>query len=356
MKYLKLVSYNNISFRSCNFLKLKYLILENNISHFNEDKNNSLIKYPELIKLLLKGNSHYDIDFKSLKKLKSFEGDIHYFLLLENSSSLKEVTLTKYNDEKNIFMNTFKEIDCSKGKYEKLKSYKKIHSVTKLKINQDNILNLNDFLNIFPNLSDLIIETHSYRYYGRKYTCGYEPNAGNKKVIITENPNSKITNIKFVLLGDDGYILKFNCQPFNKLKSFDLYADILDIDSLDCLPFFKNKCDTLFNSLEIFSFTLSYYSEEFKKEKELIENLYNNIDKMPNLIDFHFSFFIIENISENFYKKFIKKVLTLKSIKKIFIKIKENSWGKDSTYSKDALKKFFPHINFNKFHKVNIYF
>jgi hypothetical protein len=47
----------------------------------------------------------------------------------------------------------------------------------------------------------------------------------------------------------------------------------------------------------------------------------------------------------------------LKSIKKIFFKIREGLWGWDADiiYSKDELKKLFPEINFNIFHEIKIF-
>ena len=72
---------------------------------------------------------------------------------------------------------------------------------------------------------------------------------------------------------------------------------------------------------------------------------------MPNLTDFYFNF-ICENINENFYIKFIEKVLTLKSLKKIFININNSKFNE---YLELDLKQFFPEKDFNKYEKVEIY-
>ncbi len=71
---------------------------------------------------------------------------------------------------------------------------------------------------------------------------------------------------------------------------------------------------------------------------------------MPNLTDFYFNF-NCENINENFYIKFIKKVLTLKSLKKIFININNSI----NEYLELDLKQLFPEKDFNKYEKVEIY-
>ena len=218
------------------------------------------------------------------------------------------------------------------------------NSVTnvKLKISQDDNLNLNDFLNIFPNLSHLIVETKTYR---PKYTCRYVPIIGEKKLIINQKSKSNINNLKFILIGNHARTLQFSCQPFNKIKSFNLYTDVVDISTL---PFFKNKCNVIFSSLEFFNFSLEENLD--KNGDELITNLYNNIDKMPNLIEFYFSVCIInENLNETFYYNFVKKVITLKSIKKIFIRTSYSS-----IYSKNDLKLLFPGINFMKLLYINL--
>ena len=153
------------------------------------------------------------------------------------------------------------------------------------------------------------------------------------------------------LYAEDRITIELNCMPYNILKSFDLYTDYIEIDNF---PFFKSKCNIIFNCLESFHFSLNdkdgVLREKIKKE-ELIENLYKNIDKMPNLTDFYFNF-ICENINENFYIKFIEKVLTLKSLKKIFININNSKFNE---YLELDLKQFFPEKDFNKYEKVEIY-
>ena len=197
------------------------------------------------------------------------------------------------------------------------------------------------------------------RYERSYYTDGYYPIVGEKKLIITENQNSKIKNIKVVLIGDDPRTIKINCLPYNKIESFDLYVDVINIDSI---PLFESKCDIIFNSLKIFRFTLDYPRFPFIEASRSIINLYNNIDKMPNLTEFYLCFLDNERegskiIDEELFGEFIKKVASLKPIKKIFFKIREGKWrwDDDIIYSKDELKKLFPEINFNIFHEVKIF-
>ena len=208
-------------------------------------------------------------------------------------------------------------------------------------------------INFFPNLLDLNVE---YRndYIEIKTVCGcrrgFIPAISPKKIIIEENENSKINNIKLSLHAIDGITIELNCMPYNKLKSFYLYTDYIEIDNF---PFFKSKCNIIFNCLESFHLSLIDWDVELreKKKEELIENLYKNIDKMPNLTDFYFNF-NCENINENFYIKFIEKVLTLKSLKKIFININNSKFNE---YLELDLKQLFPEKDFNKYEKVEIY-
>ena len=96
----------------------------------------------------------------------------------------------------------------------------------------------------------------------------------------------------------------------------------------------------------------------FEVFTKLMENFYDNIDKMPNLINFSFSILYGKEskyITKIFIKSFIYKIISLKSIKNIFIQIGHNRYcDENHTYSKDELKNLFPKIDFNKFHKINI--
>ena len=343
LNYLKLIGCSSIVFSDNNFLSLKYLELGRGLV---VKSSISMLKCPELNELILKDRNKFsDLDFKNLMKLKKFEGNINYFLLLEPSKLLESLIISFYD-------NDFTSIEEKEEKVMKsLKTKQKFYSVKKLKINLYQSLNLNDLINFFPNLLDLNVE------YWEKYpllSCGARAEIGPKNIIIEENENSKINNIKLSLYAANYITIELNCIPYNILKSFDLYTDYIEIDNF---PFFKSKCNIIFNCLESFHFSLNdrdgWLSEEkkIKKEKEkLIENLYKNIDKMPNLTDFYFNF-NCENINENFYIKFIEKVLTLKSLKKIFININNSI----NEYLELDLKQLFPEKDFNKYEKVEIY-
>lgn len=362
LRKLKLHYCSNIFINKCNFSELKYLELIRNEININEEKNNSLIECPELNTLILEGlkdKCNYNFNFNNFKKLKNFEGKIKNFLLLGETPLLENIILTEKIEQSDLKLIIKMEKEYKRKKLS-LNYYDNYNSVKKLELNiSDNSNNLNLDLNkiqkMFPNLSDLIINGDN-----KSFWLDGTPINEEKKLIITEDENSKIKNIKIVIIGDGGRTIKFSCKPYDKIESFDLTVDVI---SVDFIPIFKSNCNIMFKSLKIFNFTYNYpYYPSKKEAKSIFENLYNNIDKMPNLIEFNLSFINDEKsrtiiFNKEFFKNFIKKIMISKSIKNIYIKIREGLWGwaDNILYSREELKQLFPEIDFNKFHKVNIY-
>ena len=363
LKYIKFDSCYNISFENNIFLKLKYLNLE-------VDCNEKiLLKCPELIIMEQKqfpSNDDYDliIDFSSIKNLKIFDANVKYLFLLENTSSLEKICLRDRIGEnvikKIISMNALKEIYF---RYDNikclLKAYGKNYSVKKMTIGLDQDfpedLTLDIFLKNFPNLSDLTLDTEERMIFN-------ESKKGIKKILLTEDINSKINKLKFILYCND-VTIKFNCQPFEKIESIDINYYIIN---LDYFPFFCKKSNKVFHSLKIFRLKISPYT--CRITRKFLLQLYNNIDNMPNLIDFNLScdanIPIIgsssvnhddtdkyNNIEQNLVLRFIGKVLTLKSIRNIHIVFAFGEY-----FSTNKLKKLFPKIDFKNYYKVEIYF
>ena len=344
LKHLKIYNCNNISFKYCNFSNIKYLELDEynkKLEDKNKNINKNLLKCPEVETLVLIGKNN-DLVYNSLIKLKKFIGEINNFLLLTNINLLEEIYLTNYVNQGDIEQMLSVFLNDEKNKI--------FNSATKIKLKIcSGDLNLDKFLNLFPNLNKLICET---RYYCNMWTCDYEPTLAEKKIIITENENSKIDDIKIFLSGEEGITLNIRCSPYNKIKSFDLSIDAINLESN---PFFNNSNNIIFNSLETFKFVFEEpnATNSAQDRVQLINNIYNNIEKMPNLKEFYFSLSSIIDIDENFFNNFIQKVMTLSSIKKIYIEINSKSDG--SLYSIDELKVLFPEIDFKKFHKIDIY-
>ena len=59
-------------------------------------------------------------------------------------------------------------------------------------------------------------------------------------------------------------------------------------------------------------------------------------------------------LGNEFFHNFIKKIFSIKSIRKINISIDKKNSLYLETYSKDKLNKLFPSINLNRFYELNI--
>ena len=340
LKYLKVIYCHNISLGLCDTSKIKFFQIEQNLCHYLNEEENTLFKFPNLNTLINRNGIDNIIDFGSLKNLKQYQGYLTGFLLIKETSCINQIILESFLRKENIenIISKFQE---------------KIYSVTKLdlKIVHYDGLILDDFLNIFPNLSDLTIQTPDD-------TDGWshgKPKAGEKKIIINQNENSKIKNIKIILVGISKIKLKINCESYTKIQSLDIHVDAIDVDFLNIF----SKEDIIFNSLTTFKFSLICDDISMETLIKLLALFYHNIKKMPNLINF--SFTIINNKEEKYIKsslfeRFIYRIISLKFIKNIFIKICYKRYGpSDKNYSKEKLKLLFPKIDFNKFHKINIY-
>ena len=363
LKYIKFDNCYKISFENNIFLKLKYLNLE--VDCYEK----LLLKCPELNIMEQKqfpSNNCYDsiIDFSSIKNLKIFDADVKYLFLLENTSSLEKICLRDRIGEsvikKIISMNALKEIYFRYDNIKCLKkAYGKNYSVKKMTIGLEQDfpedLTLDIFLQNFPNLSDLTLDTRELQIFN-------ESKKGIKKILLTEDINSKINKLKFILYCND-VTIKFNCQPFEKIESIDIHYFIIN---LDYFPFFCKKSNKAFHSLKKFRLEISPYT--CRITRKFLLQLYNNIDNMPNLIDFNLSCYACiteidsssinhddidkyNNIEKNLLLRFIEKVLTLKSIKNIHIDFNLGDY-----FSTNKLKKLFPKINFKEYYNVEIRF
>lgn len=127
--------------------------------------------------------------------------------------------------------------------------------------------------------------------------------------------------------------------------------DIRDLNFKTNLPIFNDKCNTIFKSLKKFNliiFATNYNDKKIEIDSK-INNLCNNIDKMPNLKEFTFRGFnyMFDEIS---YKNLIKKILSLKLITNI--KLEPTSYSEN--YSRKELAELFPDICINKINEICI--
>ena len=244
--------------------------------------------------------------------------------------------------EKILPMNTLKKISfmISKDINDELLNLKETNkSITKMKV-IINKCNLNNFYNIFPNLSILKI----YSNINESKKSYFE---------IKENPNSKIINI-IIKINYSSYLdAKLSCQSFEKLQHVEFYFKE-KINLNNSFPIFNSKCKIIFHNLASFIFK----SYDYKISYNIVKNTRENINKMPKLKNFEF-YYVNNDYDEKKFNKFIGTVLSLKFIKKIKIEFDLGyKYVYDKTqkinYSKNVLQNLFPEINLKVLYEINI--
>ena len=214
--------------------------------------------------------------------------------------------------------------------------------VTKMEICWNNIRSdciLFDLQNKFPNLLEIDIKIDS----------SIKSNKLNHKrqLEIIENLNCKIN--KFSLFAKGKKKIKFFCGAFKNLKDVEFNINNNTINVKDGFPIFNDKCKILFRSLINFSMSNCC---GFDLTSKVLTNIYNNMDKMPNLKRFEINTGI-DNINEEFYIKFIKKLLNLK-LDYIYFSPRVNYMDKTEKYKINELKEICNNINEKKYNKMYI--
>ena len=363
---LSLKSCDNIIFEDDIFLNLEKISL-NDVTNVKSSINN-LLKCPELKECYLIQKYKYDktydsiFDFSSFKNLNIYIGIPYYFLILEKFL-LHKVDITELNNLIEFHLkisnleterNILKKI-CSNQELKTIGiRLAKINSKEISEIKGENLSitrmelkwnyssdghNISEFQKKFPNLSQLSINIAYEKDldYNNEY-----------KLEIIDNPHCKIEILNIIIYSY--FNTKLYCH-YKKLK----YISIKMHDNIEpkhILPIFNKKCDAVFESLLTFIF---YFFSEYFIDADCLENLYNNIDKMPNLILFQLKCFVKNEISETFFHNFLLKLFTLKKIKCIDINIKcQDCLDEDNLYERNELESLFPKINFSKFEFIKI--
>ena len=281
------------------FKNLKELYLYQSII-----KVSNSIKLPNVEILQLHGEYMWEkiIDFSSLSKIKRLEIDAKNFFSIQKCSTLKNIQKLKlcyYIDDPLIFEN------------EKIEEI--LYSLTELTISMPpcqmtNNLKIEDLHIKFQKILTLNLYSNDY-YFDNKLKNG----------AIIKFINSLDSQIKEINIeGDFGDInIKINCN-FKKLEK--IYINTCDCKKL-LFPIFCQSCD-IFESLTDFTFKYNYLNFE------TLVNIYNNIEKMPNLKNFTLS---CNNncFHEYLYEKFIGELSKLK-LNNIYIDIRKNVDIRDS--------------------------
>ena len=157
---------------------------------------------------------------------------------------------------------------------------------------------------------------------------------------------ANVTSIKFKSISDLSpnlnLLQSYNDKLYEKLEEieFNFYNREKKNEIKDFFPIFNEKCPVEFLSLIFFRLDMSGILDI-----DILKNIYNNIDKMPNLKKFYF-IADTKDVQEDFFLNFIKKVLSLKSIREIGINL--FGYHFNFLYQKNELRKMFPEINLNE--------
>jgi len=311
---------------------------------FPYDKiSKSLLNLPQLEYLENAGFIFDFIDFNSLNNLKKIKFRLNEkeFTKIISIKSLKEIYIISNDDIYNINLGLIQDKNPSVNKliYKHVKYYE---------YDQDPNYNINEILNKFPNLTELIFITNAD---DGCYLGNGDLDDGESNLEIKENSSCKINKISLFIFF--GYIKVF-CQNFENLEKFEIEANkILNIS--DSIPMFSNNRNIIYNCLNELKIHLI---EEFI-DLEIFKNLNNSIDNMPNLKKIELSF--KANIDRNTYEEFIKKILSLK-LELINININfrfddennQNTNENYNNYSLEELKKINKNILYLNYEKIKI--
>ena len=348
LKEIKFFLVNNITF-SENYPNLTKL----NLKECSITKPNKLMICPELeiCKINLTNENDEFIDFSVIKKLKNFKGTAKDFIKLDNSNKIKKVNLISKNDlitQENIFKKliTMKAIeninliifDMNSKQIAKIPGT--INSIKELSmswiIDSENCV-LYDVQSKFPNLLSLNL----------RFPFNLMESEENASIIINENNNYKINELSISNIGNSN--VELFTGPFTNLKKiqFNFDSNISNIQTF--FPIFNNICPITFHNLTTFEFTCI---NDYIIKNEILNNIYNNFDKMMNLKRVYFMC-ISTDASEEFYKAFIKKILKLK-LNYVYLCLMKVNRFPEKKYSLNELKQFCDEINCN-IDEMNVY-
>ena len=349
LSHLKKISFEkcrNITFDQDTLLELNTFEIKN--CYIKEPK--SLLKCPEVKEFFIENDYFGAIDLSSLHKLEYFIGHFKYFMPLEGTLlkkiELDNTTIKTYlklpleETEKEIFekicsIKSLESIDFGKLIGKSLPKINMVNnSVSKIKIELNS--NLNHLLKLFPNVTDLSIGIPLYN--------------DKSELEIKESIQSKIKKFSVSLLVNG--TIKFFCTSFKKLESVEIFLDYYRHIKLEkSFPIFNSNINIIFENLKFFHLTYEKHCTGDDINDNVIENIYNNINNMPNLEVFKINFKTEKINDGNFFEDFITKILRMKFIKKVEIDLIRN---KNKVYTLEELEILFPDINFNAFYEVRI--
>ena len=342
LRVLKLLDCNiiTISNNCCFHLKELYIIKSK-----IENRTGSLFKFPNLEKckfyLYLEDNNQKDedrfnskIDFSTMSNLKVLNCEANDFLMLKNTS-LENLTLLS-ND-----------IDNRKKKekriIEKIISMKSLKELTlSLKLLDEN--DISGINGINTSVEKLVIHWHKSDIDCTVINLQKKfPNVNSFSLVTKHDTddtnlqievNSKCKINKLTLYIGKPYI-RLYCVPLMNLVELDLIIFAKDLNGIkESLPLFSNNCLIVFKSLKSFKFRC------FKIEFESLNNICDNLEKMPNLKTLVLKCRI--KVEKNFYDKINKKIslMKLEDIKIEILKPYANCYGFENKKLKNSFDEY----------------
>ena len=348
LKKLILKNCENLTFaeNSCLNLKILYLL------DCSIEKPKYLIKMPELEECVLPNNiinkQKYSniIDFGSFEKIKKLTAETGDFINIKNNL-LENITLYSYNSssenekimlEKILSIKTLKDVNFE---------IKEIGDYEISNIGGENISVINLSIKWINNFDDCTVYNLQNKFPYSSNISLYTPYKKTQTYLeIQENQKCKINKFSLKIGGYKNIL--FYCQSFENLISVDFFVNNDIINIIDSFPLFNDECKVIFKALKNFKF--SNYSNEMSIN--FFNNVFNNIKCMPVLKKFDFHG-INKDFTEDFYKKFMEKILILE-LDYVYFVIKKNSNDSDEKYKEEEIKEMFPHLKYIKLDKVNI--
>ena len=239
---------------------------------------------------------------------------------------LEKLLLNDTIEEASLILNDLSDEDISSIQI-KNKSIKNLRLPIKMYKSFNSIKN---FQNLFNNLTTFSVIRYSYA------------KKGNFEII--ENINSKIDDLKVEIKYQD---IKIYCGPFTQLKKIDICIKNRVINLKDSFPLFNDKCEVIFGSLTDFS---AFFE---KVDFEIIKNIYNNLDKMPNLKQFKLYSYLCKKLNKDFYIDFIEKLLSL-NLNGICFNYYEHGYYEKVYLDENQLLKIYPQFKTENIDNIKI--
>jgi hypothetical protein len=364
---IKLQNITSLNLRNCSCIELSDSDKLDNLMISNTDikENKSLSKFKnlekcELINYRNNQNFYSIIDFSNLINLKNLTCLPHDFIYLTEKSLVEKIDLmdmggdTSKDIEKNIFNKIFnlkhlKEINFCINYIddfdEILENIEKNISLIKMHIMFKHVTEINsfsEFIKKFENLSELDIHIN----------IGEEESI--MELNINQDKNCKIEKLSIFGFGFEKF--EVTCGPYSDMTELIFHENGQISNLEEAFPLFQKNSDIKFNRLNKFIYS-NWEIDLFETPVQVLENLYNNLNKMTNLKIFELSC-VCNEISKEFHEKFIRKLLEMKLDDIKFNVIKKDEDEQmifTNDYTNEELIELYPDTLTNKKYNISKY-